>query len=157
MNKILQTAALVMLAFWTIIMEKMQEWDVYVRCFQTSNLDLHVKLKSQIHFAAETPYQVTVKIDNEDRMLLDSTVTLTCSVHPDPPEGMRLVWRDLLPFIVPQPQTTNEKSTNATLILNIGHPSRARYFCNVEQYETVLASGSVHVNVKGKLSGFVRL
>ena len=101
-------------------------------------------------FTAESPYQVTVTMDYEEPLLLDSTVTLTCSVYPDPPERIRFIWRVFIPSIVPRPRTSHERSTNATLQLNIGHPSSARYFCSVEQYGTVLASGSVNLNVTGK-------
>ena len=100
--------------------------------------------------SAESPYQVAVTIDYEEPLLLDSAVALTCSVHPDPPEGMRFFWRDFIPYAYLRRQTADERSTNATLQLNIGHPSSARYFCNVEQYGTLLASGSVNLSVHGK-------
>ena len=122
------------------------ESDVNMSC--TSKYSVFI-LTVDFSFAAKSPYQIAVTINYKEPLLLDSIVALTCSVFPDPPEGLSLIWRDFIPYMSPQPRTADAKGTNATLQLKLGHPSSARYFCNVDQYGTLLASGSVNVNANG--------
>ena len=79
---------------------------------------------------------------------IESTVNLTCLIHPQPPEeGVTYRWRGYSQ----SPSVTNYSLPYATHTIQIGHPHTARYYCQVYYRNQLLATGSTVITVQGRL------
>ena len=96
-------------------------------------------------------YSVTVVTDPPSGPhAIESTVNLTCLVHPQPSgEGVTYRWRDNIAGT--SMVVANSSLPYATLTIGIGHPRTARYHCQVYYRGQMLAAGSTVITVQGRL------
>ena len=96
----------------------------------------------------DTVYSVTVVTDPPSgQHTIESTVNLTCLVHPQlPGEGVTYRWRSY----VQSPVAANSSLPHATLYIGRGHPHTARYHCQLYYRGQLLTSGSTVITVKGE-------
>ena len=82
--------------------------------------------------------------------LIESTMNLTCLIHPQPPEGgITFQWRDYSTLQYASIVVANSSLPNATLTIGTGHPPTARYYCQVYYRNVLLATGSTVITVQG--------
>ena len=95
----------------------------------------------------DTVYSVTVVTDPPSGPhTIESTVNLTCLVHPQlPGEGLTYRWRSY----VQSPVAANSSLPYATLSIGRRHPHTARYHCQLYYRGQLLTSGSTVITVKG--------
>ena len=97
---------------------------------------------------ATPPYhEVVITTDPPDGPYpLDTTVILTCSVTPPPPEEAIYSWTDSIPST-----TLSSAQPNLTLTIPAHHPSQGHYYCTVYNGSLVLGVGSTTIRVRGEL------
>ena len=100
-------------------------------------------------FHADLVYSVTVVTNpSSGPHPIESTVNLTCLLHPQPPaEGVTYQW----PGYSQSPVVANHSLPYATLTIRIDHPHSAGYHCWVYYRNQLFASGSTIITVQSKL------
>ena len=98
-------------------------------------------------FIAGLKYDVTVTLLTQD-VHVGSNATLGCTINPAPTEPCEYRWSSSQSDVV---WTTKDSENGSTLVAAVWRNSthRIRYFCSVQVRSTLLASGSLLVQVKG--------
>ena len=79
---------------------------------------------------------------------IGSVVHLYCNVSPDPPSGSKYEWRTSVPGVtITQQQSTNP---NATITIPGGHTKYGYYYCQIQNNDSILATGFTVIEVKCK-------
>ena len=125
-------------------------------CVEHSPTNFCQQLVSMCTVHTDTVYTASVVTDPpRGPHLIRSTISLTCLIQPQPPEGVTYQWRDY--FVYTSPVVANSSLPYATTSIRIGHPHKARYYCQVYYRNILLASGSTVITVQGKLHEYVHL